>query len=207
MASTGEKTIIRREATLTPRSDKKGRDVYVCVPEWFDDSKKYKITNAPPRTASLEFTGTDLNFMARVLYAEASGAQQLRDKAERDREKSAIMNVNHFRLNRKGYPNRTYIATSFEMVCMAPGQFESVFGTKPKFLNSTRAKVAMLGQYECSDLEESLAAVRAFLANGPDPNYRFDGFRGYNPKGDGKHIGRSRFFLSTTGERLANQTP
>lgn len=207
MTGNGKNSGIRKEAMLTPRSDKRGQDVYVCVPEWFDESRKYKITNAPPRTASLEFAGADLNFMARVLYAEASGTQQLSDKAERDKEKSAIMNVNHFRLNRKGYPNSRYIATSFERVCRAPDQFESVFDEKPKFLHSIAVRVAALNRYECSDLEEAIAAVRAFLANGPDPNYRYDGFRGYNPEGAGKHIGRSRFFLSPEGKRLANETP
>ena len=102
MASDGNAGAVSKDAALTPVDDKKGHAVFICAPEWFDERKTYKIANAPARTASLEFPGSDLNFMARVLYAEASGSAQLTDKAERDKEKSAIMNVNYFRLNVSG---------------------------------------------------------------------------------------------------------
>lgn len=198
---------LRRETPLTPTADKQGHEILVCDPEWFDEKKKYKITNAPVRTAALEFSGTDLNYMARVLYAEASGSAQLTDKASRDKEKSAIMNVNHFRLNRKGYPNNSYVAKTFREVCDAPGQFESVFEGTPKFGKADKAVAVNLKKSECADLGEAIAAISAFLAAGPTEEYQFDNFRGYNPKGQGTHIGRSRFWLSPTGQTLRNKTP
>lgn len=158
---------LRRETPLTPTAEKQGHEILVCDPEWFDEKKKYKMTNAPARTADLEFSGTDLNYMARVLYAEASGSAQLTDKAARDKEKSAIMNVNHFRLNRKGYPNNRYVAKTFREACDAPGQFESGFEGTPKFGKSDKAAAVNLKKSECADLGEAIAAISAFLAAGP----------------------------------------
>ncbi len=201
------KPALRRETPLTPKADKQGHEILVCDPEWFDEKKKYKITNAPVRTADLEFSGADLNYMARVLYAEAAGSAQLTDKATREKEKSAIMNVNHFRLNRKGYPNRHYVAKTFREVCDAPGQFESVFAGTPKFGNSAKGVAVNLKKSECADLCEAIAAISAFLAKGPTEEYQFDNFRGYDPKGQGTHIGRSRFWLSTTGQTLRKSAP
>ena len=198
---------LSRDADLTPVSDKKGHEIAICNPEWFDERKQYKIANAPARTASLSFSGADLNYLVRVLYAEASGSMQLTDKAERDKEKSAIMNVNHFRLNRKGYPNNRYVAETFREVCDAPGQFESVFKGTAKFSQADKASAQAMGKRECGDLIEAIDAVSAFLAAGPDDNYQYDNFRGYNPTGAGTHIGRSRFWLSTVGADLLKKTP
>lgn len=198
--------IFRRDAPLTPISDTRGHEIHLCDPDWFDVRKKYKIANAPARTADLEFSGSDLNFMAKVLYAEASGSAQLPDRAERDKEKAAIMNVNHFRLNRKGYPTNRYIAKTFTEVCQAPGQFETVFANTTKFENAMNAPQA-LKKLECADLSEAIEAVKAFLNNGPTSDYQYDNFRGFNPKGHGTHIGRSRFWLSETGQELMLKNP
>ena len=206
MASNDSVRTVSKEAPLTPVAEKKGHTVFICAPQWFDERKIYKIANAPPRTASLEFRGSDLNFMARVLYAESSGSAQLTDKAERDKEKSAIMNVNYFRLNRKEYPGNK-VAKTWRQVCEAPGQFESVYKESEKFKTSDGTKVDSISKAECSDLDEAISAVKAFMEAGPDPQYLYDNFRGYNPKGPGTHIGRSRFFLSSRGRELAAETP
>jgi hypothetical protein len=198
---------LRRETPLTPVADKQGHEILICDPEWFDEKKTYRIANAPERTAPLEFTGSDLNFVARVLYAEASGSGQLTDKGERNKEKSAIMNVNHFRLNRKGYPNNSYVAKTFREVCEAPGQFESVFAATPKFSKSESASAMHLKKGECADLCEAIDAIKAFMAAGPTEEYLFDNFRGYNPSGQGTHVGRSRFWLSAAGQLLLKKTP
>jgi hypothetical protein len=200
--SINQQTILRNEGALTPLPDKKGVVVLLCDPGWFDVRKKYKISNAPERTSSLEFDGGDLNFLARVLYAEASGTAALPDKAERDKEKEAIMNVNHFRLNRPYYPRRDYVATTFSLVCKAPGQFESVFANKPKFLNSIDPAYNHLIKTECADLSESIEAIKNFLIKGPNADYLYDGFLGYSANGRGTHIGRSRFFLSERGKEF-----
>jgi hypothetical protein len=201
------KAATTKDAELTSVSDKKGIEVLLCLPPWFNDSKKYKISNAPARTAALEFDGADLNFVARVLYAEASGSQQLKDPDARAKEKAAIMNVNHFRLNRKGYPNNTYVAKTFRAVCKAPGQFESVYEGKEKFAGTEQVRAEKLSKVECIDFCEALAAVKLFLATGPDDSYQFDNFRGFAPNGQGTHIGRSRFWLSPTGGRMLAKEP
>ena len=198
---------LRRETALTPVADKQGHEILICDPEWFDDKKKFKVANAPARTATLEFSGSDLNFLARVLYAEASGSAQLAAKQERDKEKAAIMNVNHFRLNRKGYPNNSYVAKTFREVCEAPGQFESVFAGTPKYAKSEPSAAMQLKKAECADLEEAIEAIKTFLAAGPDDQYQYDNFRGYAPKGQGTHIGRSRFWLSAGGSLILKKTP
>ena len=196
-----------KDGKLTPIPDKTGIEIIVCVPPLCDERKTYRITNAPVRTASLEFDGADLNYAARVLYAEASGSLQLADPATRAKEKEAIMNVNHFRLNRRGYPNNAYVAKTFKQVCDAPGQFESVFAGKPKFLATAKPVAEKLRKAECIDLSEALDAVRLFLSAGPNSAYQFDNFRGYDPNGQGTHIGRSRFWLSSNGAEFLVKTP
>ena len=148
MADNGVVTL-SRDAELTPVSDKKGHDILICDPEWFDERKQYKIANAPARTAALSFSG----------------------------------------------------------VCDAPGQFESVFKGTAKFSQADKASAQRLGKRECGDLIEAIDAVNAFLAAGPDANYQYDNFRGYNPTGSGTHIGRSRFWLSAVGADLLKKTP
>lgn len=185
---------------LTPKADTNGIVVQICDPGWFQKNATFRIQNAPPRTANLEFNGSDLNFLARVLYAESSGSAQLKDRDERANEKQAILNVKHFRLNRQGYPNRTK-AMNFTEVCEAPNQFESVYAASPKFAGSAASSHESLNKLECRDLAEAIEAVRYFIDHGPDKELVFDNFRG--GKGSrGKVIGLSRFWLSNVGETL-----
>ena len=180
--------------------------VQICNPEWFDAGTLYSVANAPPRAAALKFTGKDLNYAARVLYAEASGSCALPDAAERAKEKSAIINVLYFRINRKGYVSLKH--KTFTEVCTAKQQFESVSGRKPKFVNSTQSGVKKFTSSDCSDLEESLNAFKNFLNSGPDKQYCYDNFRAYkkgHPSLPGNRIGNSRFWLSDVGETM-NET-
>jgi hypothetical protein len=195
-----EKPILTKDDKITPKPDQKGVEIFVCEPGWFDRKKTYKISNAPKRTASLEFSGDDLNFAARVLYAEASGSAQLNDAAERAKEKEAILNVKHFRLNRAGYPNSNKPKT-FTEVCKAPNQFESVYASSPKFSNSETSSYPKLKKSECTDLAEALQAIKNFLSTGPNAEYVYDNFRGGKGK-HGKTIGHTRFFLSDEGKKL-----
>jgi hypothetical protein len=199
--------LMTKDGKLTPVADKEGCLIKICDPGWFDPKATFQIANAPERTAHLVFTGEDLNFAARVLYAEASGAAQLKEKAERDKEKAAILNVKHFRLNRPGYPSSKYIAKTFLQVCKAPNQFESVYAKSPKFLNSDSSVYPCLAKAECADLTEAIEAIKTFLQTGPNAEYVYDNFRGYNPTGQGTHIGRSRFWLSDGGKKLKDKTP
>jgi len=191
---------VSKTGPLTAKGDKSAIVVTVCHVEWFDLSKTYKISNAPARTADMEFIGADLNFLARVLYAESSGSAGVRDRAERMKEKSAILNVKHFRLNRVGYPNR-HAAESFTAVCQAKGQFESVYNGTPKFTGSAPESFEALSKAECSDLEEAVDAIREFLNAGPNKDYLFDNFRGGSGS-RGQTIGKSRFWLSPEGKEL-----
>lgn len=185
---------------ITSKSDHNGVAIEICSPTWFNESGIYKIKNSPPRTASLEFKGDDLNFVARVLYAESSGSLQTTEAESRMKEKLAILNVKHFRLNRRGYPNNKK-AQSFKEVCEAPGQFESVYLASPKFSSSQRNESQHLKKHECKDLEEALEAIKKFLEEGPNQNYVFDNFRG-GIGTRGTTIGKTRFWLSQEGEKF-----
>ncbi|GAA5175530.1 hypothetical protein GCM10025771_07950 [Niveibacterium umoris] len=192
--------LIIKNGQLTAKSDKSPIVVTVCHVAWFDLTKTYQIANAPARTSSLVFTGADLNFVARVLYAESSGSAKVTDRDERMKEKAAILNVKHFRLNRMGYPNR-HAPQTFTDVCQAKGQFESVYSGTPKFSGSDPDTYESLSKPECFDLEEAIDAVREFLKAGPNSDYLFDNFRGGRGS-RGTTIGQTRFWLSPEGERL-----
>jgi hypothetical protein len=191
----------KKDGRLTPSADKSGVTVTICHIEWYEAGQKYTVASASKRTADLVFDREDLIFLTRVLYAESSGSASLKDKAERLKEKEAILNVKYFRLNRKGYPTNKYVAKTFTEVCRAPGQFESAFSNTPKFANSEETSCEHLAKAECADLQEAVDAIKTFLEKGPNKEFTYDNFRG----GAGKHgttIGRSRFWLSDTGKAM-----
>jgi hypothetical protein len=198
----------KAQGKVTPKNDTKGVEVSICQPQWFGEHDTFKIENSPPRTANLSFSGGDLNYLARVLYAEASGSQSLPDDSDRRAEKEAMLNVFYFRLNRKGYPRNDYIAKTFSMVCNATNQFESLQPKpKPKFLNSANPKFKSLQKCECSDLQDAIDAVRAFMNGGPNKNYVYDNFRAGGSGARGTVIGRSRFWLSQVGKDSYDAMP
>ena len=88
--TTDQKMVLRKDGQLTPTSDKKGIEIYICDPGWFDEKRKFKVANSPNRNVAFEYSGFDLNFLARVLFAEASGSAKLVEKKERDAEKEAM---------------------------------------------------------------------------------------------------------------------
>jgi hypothetical protein len=193
---------------ITQKSDTQGIEVSICQVSWFDKSSNYTVANSPARTVSLSFSGDDLNYFARVLYAESSGAGALRDLDDRKQEKEALINVFYFRLNRKGYPSNRYIATTFTMVCNAPNQFQSVMPhPAAKLVKSSDPEYKSLNKAECSDLQESIDAIKAFLNSGPNAKYVYDNFRAGSTGTHGTTIGGSRFWLSSTGKELADATP
>ena len=122
-------------------------------------------------------------------------------KDERLKEKEAILNVKAFRLNRTDYPNR-HKAQNFREVCDAPNQFESVFKGKKKFVDSEPPGCGKFKRADCDELNEALAAVRTFLASGPNPAYVYDHFLGKDSKRKETWIGKSVFWLSDVGARL-----
>lgn len=162
---------------ITPKSDQTGLAVKICSPKWFDKTKSYSVSNPTAAAQALTFTGDDLNFLARMIYAEATGSGACPDAAERNKEKMAILHVSYFRIGRKGYPSNSYVAKTFAEVAKAPGQFESVFKANKKLDNSAESACEGLSAKECADLNEALAAVDAFIASGPNfKAYPFDKF-------------------------------
>lgn len=148
-----------------------------CYPKWFDKANSYSISNPTAAAKGLTFIGEDLNFLARMLYAEATGSGACPDASERKKEKAAILHVCYFRIGRKGYPSNNYVAKTFTDVAKAPGQFESVFKENKKLKNSDESVCKSLGPMDCADLDEALAAVNEFLTSGPNfKAYPFDKF-------------------------------
>ncbi|WP_156954581.1 hypothetical protein [Paraburkholderia acidipaludis] len=197
-----------KSGKVTPKHDTKGIEVSICQVSWFDKTSTFTIANSPARTAALSFSGDDLNYFARVLYAESSGAGALPDLSDRKQEKEALINVFYFRLNRKGYPTNHYVATTFTMVCNAPNQFQSVMPhPAAKLVKSADPGYASLNKAECSDLQESIDAIRDFISAGPNAAYTYDNFRAGSSGTHGTTIGGSRFWLSTVGKGLSDATP
>lgn len=193
---------------MTATTDKAGVQLYVCQTAWFEKNESYRISSTPARTSGLTFSGADLNYFARCLYAESSGSHSLPNVEDRKAEKEALINVFYFRLNRKGYPTNRYIATSFSMVCDAPNQFQSIQPTpSPKLRNSAPGEASRLNQMECADLQECIGAITAFLAGGPNSQYIYDNFRAGSSGTRGTTIGGSRFWLSEVGKGLADANP
>ncbi len=164
----GHNAIVAGDTTLADKN---------CNPKWFDKTKSYSVSKPTSAANALTFTGDDLNFLARMLYAEATGSGACPDANERKKEKTAILHVCYFRIGRKGYPSNSYIAKTFTDVAKAPGQFESVFKSNKKLDNSAESVCKSLGVKECADLAEALAAVNEFLSSGPNfKAYPFDKF-------------------------------
>lgn len=168
---------VKSSGPVTPKADQSGIKVKLCNPEWFKKGQQYRVTNPLADLKDYEFSGDDLNFMARALYAEGVGSGACPDNDERRREKLAIIHVCYFRLGRKGYPNNAYVAKSFTDALKAPGQFESVFKANQKLDKSAPEVCETMPEKECSDLCDALTAIRDFLASGPAyKDYPFDKF-------------------------------
>lgn len=196
--------VLSRTAAITPVADQSGCTVEMCCPSWFDKRDMFSITNAPKFAAGLKFSGEDLNFAARVLYAEASGSRLGFSADELKAEKQAILHVMYFRLNRKGYPSNTYVATTFRMVGEAPQlQFESVARAKPKFTACATPDAGKLAKAECTDLQSCIQAVKDFVATGPDFDaYPYDEFRDIRSRPQWTAIAGNAFHLTKLGQSL-----
>ena len=115
----------------------------------------------------------------------------------------------YFRLNRKGYPSNSYVATSFQMVGEAPKvQFESVARNKPKFAGTELTSSPKLPAAECADLKKCLLAIQAFLTTGPDFNkFPFDEFRDRNSRPTWHLIANTAFHLTALGKAYLKEAP
>lgn len=164
--------------------------------DWFDERPSFRLPRMTQAAQKLSFTGKELRFLARVVYAEASGQARTPDAAERLREKLAIIHVCHFRLGRKGHPSSTDVADSFDKALQVPGQFESVFKDHKKLGQSTAQACVSLIPAECKDLKARVAAVRPFPKEGPDwETCPFDKFLAANGRKRWTAIGGNEFSL------------
>lgn len=199
---------------MTAVNDKTGVSVKVCSIAPFDGAMRYQVANASANKATLQFDGTDLNYLARVLYAEASGSGAEKDAGVRGREKLAIINVMYNRINVAGFdPNdwmhgkfTTFKGVASAVKTTASGhlsgvQFASVVGADgtgtPKFKAVEGRGYETLKKADCADYNECFDAIRKFLAAGPDATLDFDNFRaagsGTAPAGQ-TVIGGNRFW-------------
>jgi hypothetical protein len=201
-------------AALTHTSDKNGCEINICCPSWFDKRDNFEVKNAPPHLADLKFSGNDLNYLARVVYAEASGSAAVKDEAIRIREKLAIVHVMYNRLNVPGFDPNNWTKGKFTTFTGVAGavkklkggglsgtQFESVIGTDgtgtSKFKSTDTPDYEQLNRANCKDFDECFKAIKKFIDEGPQENLDFDNFRaagnGTPPKGQ-TAIGRNRFW-------------
>jgi hypothetical protein len=203
-----------KTAKMTAVGDKTGVSVQVCAITPFDNATRYTVANASANKSTLLFDGTDLNYLARVLYAEASGSGAETDEGVREKEKLAIINVMYNRINVIGFdPNdwthgkfTTFKGVASAVKTTASGhlsgvQFASVVGTDgtgtPKFKAVDGRGYEALKKADCADYNECFDAIRKFLAAGPDAALDFDNFRaagsGTTPAGQ-TVIGGNRFW-------------
>jgi RHS repeat-associated protein len=165
-----------------------------CDPVFFDESQNFNIGGGT-------FTGADLNYAARVVYAEATGGNTkvngsyLGDQVNAERD--AIASVLYNRIGAEGFSGG--VKTTFEGVANAPGQFASIGGAKlngsgpGQYQNLQESKVNSRGQIyggDCNDLRGSVDAIRRLINYGSQ--YDYTSFRG-GTSGPGTVIGGSRF--------------
>lgn len=209
-----KKASLSKSAALTKEADQSGSIVNICSPDWFDKREQYSVPHPSSTAADLTFCGDDLNFLARVVYAEASGSASVKDEQVRLKEKLAIIHVLYNRLNVVGFDPNNWVKGKFKTFKGVAGavkilpsggmsgvQFESVVGTNgsgtPKFKSTGDQDYEHLNKANCQDFEECFKAIRQFLSSGPQSALNFDNFRaagtGMLPAGQ-QVIGGNRFW-------------
>lgn len=185
---------LTKTAPLTSKADTAGIDIQICRIDWFVAGETFSIPGAPAEKTELRFSGADLNFAARVVFAEAAGSDQIKNRNERDREKEAILTVLYNRIGRLGFPDRTARKT-FRDVASAPRrQFDSVASNTTKFAGSAASSCTTLKSADCRDLTESLEAVRKFTRTGPPTDCNFLFFFAASRAKQGTQIGGNKFW-------------
>jgi len=142
----------------------------LCCPSWRE-------------SAIRQFSADDINYGARVVYAEASC-----DDDDRFGVSSVLLN----RIGAKGI--RGGIKYTLVDVANAPGQFEAVFGNSPKFVNSSPVKAGELNNAECNSLNKAITILSVSIFVGR-PMYDFDEFRaaGATPRPGWTRLGGNDF--------------
>jgi RHS repeat-associated protein len=133
------------------------------------------------------FTGADIDFAARAVYAESSGVV-----LEDDAIASVIVN----RLNNPAFKDRRShsVATNLTEVVSQTGQFNAVTppGPSPKFINSQPGLYQSLNAADCANLATAITATFAVAQLGPI--YGFTNFAATSSGFSGTQIGGSVFW-------------
>jgi RHS repeat-associated protein len=162
----------------------KGEEDFPCHPYWLPGDLVIEGLNGQ------RFTGSEINFAARAVFAEASGSLQV-GASESTKEMYAIASVIYNRLDNPGFG----ALPTLSEVLRAEDQFQAVTGTHTqtrKFRSSDSFHSARLSPENCDDLNRALHAMLSVVINGPTNSYTF--FKKAGPGSQGRRIGGSVFW-------------
>jgi RHS repeat-associated protein len=162
-----------------------------CDPGWFDLQSTHTAANGKT------YSGADLDFAARVIFAEVSGTQMALAGGysdQLDAERDAIASVLYNRIGNTGFGS----PQSFTAVGLQQNQFQAVTGNQKqtqKFNRSNFASSKNLNQADCDDLNSAIEAVRKLMKDSPTVDFTF--FWAASTGHSGTVIGGSVFWGST----------
>jgi RHS repeat-associated protein len=147
-----------------------------CHPDFLDPKKTYE------GAGGYSFTGKDINFAARVIFAESTGDAQ---------EDLAMADVIYNRVENEDW--RHGRLKTLTAVVMQPHQFNAVTppGPNRKFNLSGRGKYEGLNPTDCAGLKDAIRKMLSVVMNGSDATYTSFGAAGTH---QGTIIGGSVFF-------------
>lgn len=181
-----------------------------CNPGFFDENGSYSVSGWGRDARA---SGADLNYAARVVFAEAASMfKESRDgsgnisysyRPDWENEFDAVASVLYNRIGKTGFSGG--VQSTFRGVADAPNQFASVDGAK--FNSSAPGQYQNLSQIqfkdnppqdvnlspgECDNLRAGVNAIRKLIRNGSRYNYTYN-LGGTNPTQGWTVIGGSRF--------------
>jgi hypothetical protein len=138
-----------------------------CDPGWVPDGLMVTAYNGG------QYSGSDIDFAARILFAESSTNQD---------ERNAVASVEINQTNTRG--RRTFTATGYLN--------EAVYDAKPKFTGTAVGQYEKLNFLNCASLRAAIETMVGTVLSGPSyPQYLY--FRG-GTVGSGDVHGAQRFF-------------
>jgi RHS repeat-associated protein len=141
-----------------------------CDPGWLADDTSVTAFNGKT------YTGADIDFAARILFAEAS-----QDQAERD----AVASVELNRTNTRGFGGSTFYATrnGYQAYTSNTSAFQST--------DIASGAYTKLDTLDCQSLKNAIGTIDRIVTSGPVDNYLY--FRA-GTQGYGTVIGSQRFW-------------
>jgi hypothetical protein len=141
----------------------------------------FRVTNYEGYT----FTGADINFAARAIFAETSSDVK---------EQIAAANVVYNRVDNKGFKTKGRVEQTLTAVVEAPHQFNAVTSPGPnrKFLSSADGSYQNLTPADCASLATAITAMTSIATGGTTADYTF--FAAAWSTTNGVLIGATRFW-------------